>query len=542
VPGRARPAFKRADLLLAAFALVRRERPDARLVVPARRPEPPRASCTPTSTTTPRCSTRTAARTSPRSPRAARRSASSSSSRWRAGTPAVASADAAGPEVVGDAGLTFDGDEPSALAHALLTALDGPDPQACRRQAERLLARALRRAARGAVPGPRAPTDTVAAMSAAVPSPLAARRVHHAVAEPLRGGARREQWKGVQQLIAHAEKLLEGRTLWCINSTAKGGGVAEMLESLLAYTSGAGIDSRWLVISGEPEFFRITKRIHNRLHGAEGDGGPARRRRAHAYEAALEPNKPALADTSRPATSSSSTTRSPPGWSPRSRSSTSSSSGGCTSAPTRSRTTSAAPGTSCARTSSPPTPWVFSRDAFAWDGLDAERTFTIAPSIDVFAPKNEDLDDDEVRAILVAAGLLDGDAPAPEHAIERRADVLEERPLPADRPDGPAGLALGRAQGPPRRAQGVRRAHRAAPRRRPRARRPVVEGVSDDPRAPTSSSASRTTGAPCPTTSASASTSPRCRWTTTTRTRGWSTRCSATPRSSCRSRWPRASA
>jgi trehalose synthase len=237
-----------------------------------------------------------------------------------------------------------------------------------------------------------------------------------------------------------------------------------------------GVDSRWLVISGEPDFFRITKRIHNRLHGAEGDGGPARRRRARAYEAALEPNKPALADTSRPATSSSSTTRSPPGWSPRSRSSTSSSIWRLHVGADEIEDHVRGAWDFLRPYIEPADAWVFSRDAFAWDGLDAERTFTIAPSIDVFAPKNEDLDDDEVRAILVAAGLLDGDAPAPEHAIERRADVLEERPLPADRPDGPAGLALGRAQGPPRRAQGVRRAHRAAPRRRPRARRPVRRG------------------------------------------------------------------
>ena len=66
---------------------------------------------------------------------------------------------------------------------------------------------------------------------------------------------------------------LAGRTVWNINSTAAGGGVAEMLEVLVGYIRDAGIDIRWDVISGDAEFFAVTKRIHNRLHGAAGDDG-----------------------------------------------------------------------------------------------------------------------------------------------------------------------------------------------------------------------------------------------------------------------------
>jgi len=61
--------------------------------------------------------------------------------------------------------------------------------------------------------------------------------------------------------------------VWNISSTAQGGGVAEMLHVLVGYTLDAGLDVRWLVMSGDPEFFVITKRIHNRLHGTAGDGG-----------------------------------------------------------------------------------------------------------------------------------------------------------------------------------------------------------------------------------------------------------------------------
>src|SRR4051794_35177921 len=74
-----------------------------------------------------------------------------------------------------------------------------------------------------------------------------------------------------------AERLgrteLSGRRVWNVNSTARGGGVAEMLRPLLAYARGSGIDARWVVIGGDPKFFAVTKRLHNRLHGMPGDGG-----------------------------------------------------------------------------------------------------------------------------------------------------------------------------------------------------------------------------------------------------------------------------
>ena len=77
-----------------------------------------------------------------------------------------------------------------------------------------------------------------------------------------------------------ADRLLGGSAVWCVNSTAHGGGVAEMLRTLLAYARGARIDARWSVLNGDPAFFAITKRLHNRLHGARRRRRPARRGRA----------------------------------------------------------------------------------------------------------------------------------------------------------------------------------------------------------------------------------------------------------------------
>ena len=75
-----------------------------------------------------------------------------------------------------------------------------------------------------------------------------------------------------------------------VNSTAVGGGVAELLETLLGYARGGGVATRWFVIEGDPAFFDVTKRIHNGLYGSSGDGGPLGAAEAEAYERTLRAN------------------------------------------------------------------------------------------------------------------------------------------------------------------------------------------------------------------------------------------------------------
>jgi trehalose synthase len=88
--------------------------------------------------------------------------------------------------------------------------------------------------------------------------------------------------------------------VWFVSSTATGGGVAEMLQALLAYGRGAGVDTRWLVLDGTPAFFGLTKRIHNLLHGSPGDGGPLGEEERSAYEAVLARNARHLLSFVRP--------------------------------------------------------------------------------------------------------------------------------------------------------------------------------------------------------------------------------------------------
>ena len=55
-----------------------------------------------------------------------------------------------------------------------------------------------------------------------------------------------------EHTLTHGRELLNSRTFWNVNSTAYGGGVAEMLRSLIGYARGHGLDVRWAVIEGTP--------------------------------------------------------------------------------------------------------------------------------------------------------------------------------------------------------------------------------------------------------------------------------------------------
>lgn len=59
---------------------------------------------------------------------------------------------------------------------------------------------------------------------------------------------------------------LKGRVIQNINSTAVGGGVAEILSRMAPLFRELGIDAHWDVIRGGERFFEATKRFHNALH------------------------------------------------------------------------------------------------------------------------------------------------------------------------------------------------------------------------------------------------------------------------------------
>lgn len=67
---------------------------------------------------------------------------------------------------------------------------------------------------------------------------------------------------------------LEGRTVQMVNSTAVGGGVAEILTRLVPILQELGLAIRWEVITGGNDFFEVTKAFHNALHGGSYDLPP----------------------------------------------------------------------------------------------------------------------------------------------------------------------------------------------------------------------------------------------------------------------------
>ena len=71
----------------------------------------------------------------------------------------------------------------------------------------------------------------------------------------------------IEELRALA-KPLRGRSMEMINSTAVGGGVAEILNRLIPLAEELGLNIKWNVMSGGEDFFHVTKAFHNALHGA----------------------------------------------------------------------------------------------------------------------------------------------------------------------------------------------------------------------------------------------------------------------------------
>jgi trehalose synthase len=244
-------------------------------------------------------------------------------------------------------------------------------------------------------------------------------------------------------LIARSRSELEGRAIWHINSTARGGGVAEMLRSYLAYVRGAGVDVRWTVTKGNPAFFEVTKRLHNNMHGDPGDGGQLGEAERRIYQSTLAEATAELGDLVRrgdivflhdPQTAGMV-------------------------APTRELGASVVwrchvgvdqPNGLVRRA------WeflrpelkeadalVFSRQRFVWDGLGNQRIWIMPPTIDAFSPKNQEMDAETVAAVLGTIGLgPERSEPAPTFQrpdgaparVNRKATIVQGEPLPSKAP------------------------------------------------------------------------------------------------------------
>ena len=266
---------------------------------------------------------------------------------------------------------------------------------------------------------------------------------------PLIGPERAERFETIAQ---GAREALAGRSVLNVNSTASGGGVAEMLRTLLSYSRGAGVDAQWIVIDGDPEFFTITKRVHNKLHGVPGDGGPLGGNERHHYEQVLRANAEELLAVVRPRdivllhdpqTAGLAQALARAGvivvW--------------------RCHIGADVVNTHVEQAWGFLRPYledvdayVFTRAAYVPHWTDPLRVFVIPPSIDPLSPKNQPMSAANVDAILHYVGLLEGHRPAPVAAytredgspgrIDHHVDVLQTGPPPP--PDAPLVVQVSR--------------------------------------------------------------------------------------------------
>ncbi len=267
--------------------------------------------------------------------------------------------------------------------------------------------------------------------------------VHATAPERFASVLSRGEYEALLGLVEQARRELHGRVIWNVNSTAKGGGVVEMLRPLLGYCRGAGVDARWAVISGQSEFFAITKRIHNRLHGFAGDGGPLGDTEHEVYEQTLAASAQELADLVQPTDIVILHDPQTAGLAAAVRKTGATVMWRCHVGLDDANDHAREAWDFLRGYILPAHAFIFSRGGFAWEGLPRDRIAVIRPSIDAFAPKNAAQGSEQSLAILATAGVLADSVDAyptftrsdgTPGRVQRRAEMLEEEPLVADVP------------------------------------------------------------------------------------------------------------
>jgi trehalose synthase len=248
------------------------------------------------------------------------------------------------------------------------------------------------------------------------------------------------------RLTERARKMqaaIAGAVVWNVSSTARGGGVAELLRAIVSYARGAGVDTRWLVIAGEREFFQLTKQLHNAVHSVGPESfapGPADRR---LYDSVMHRNLAELRELVQPGDIV--ILHDPQ-------------TAGLTAGLTQHG---AHVIWRCHIGTERPSPqatsaWgflrehlrgckmsVFTRESYVPTGLrDEMRVAILPPTIDPASAKNQAMSDEAVHAILVQVGLVEGPCPAgalpvftledgSPSSVRRGADVMRHGRAPA---------------------------------------------------------------------------------------------------------------
>ncbi|HEX8754639.1 MAG TPA: glycosyltransferase [Solirubrobacterales bacterium] len=250
-----------------------------------------------------------------------------------------------------------------------------------------------------------------------------------------------DEYEQIEAVAAWAREAFVGRAIWHISSTARGGGVAELLRTMLPYVRDAGVDTRWVVLRESPEFFCLTKRIHNRLHGAAGDGGPLGEDERRLYESTLAASGREVGRLCQPGDLIYLHDPQTAGLVPLAKEAGLKVVWRCHVGVDRPNDLVRGTWDFLRPYVEQADAYVFSRRQYFWDGLDASKAWYMPPVIDPFSPKNQELGPATVQAILKGIGLThDGLHGAPVFVrsdgtpgrVERPIGLLQDEPLPDD--------------------------------------------------------------------------------------------------------------
>jgi trehalose synthase len=239
-----------------------------------------------------------------------------------------------------------------------------------------------------------------------------------------------DRFERFHRTMSDTADVLNGRTVWNVNSTAEGGGVAEMLGTLLPYAIDTGWDVKWAVMSGETDFFEVTKGLHNTLHGTPPTDENIWDHAGEIYGRVTETNAAEMTPMIRPGDVVLIHDPQAAGLIGPLKQAGAAVSWQChigTDDPndyTRQAWDFLRPFVDAADR------YVFTREAYLWEGLDAARLRVIPPSIDALSPKNAPLEAERVRDTLRASGVMDG-LPG-DTKLRRVTRVGGEACLPAD--------------------------------------------------------------------------------------------------------------
>jgi trehalose synthase len=243
----------------------------------------------------------------------------------------------------------------------------------------------------------------------------------------------------LERTLSDLRSRIGERVVWHVNSTPKGGGVVEVLGSLVGLARGSGLDWRWVAIEADEDFFAVTKRIHNRLQGDPGDDGPLGDDERDLYRATLERNAIDLVGRLSPGDVVFLHDPQTLGLAGSLRPSVSSIVWRCHIGMDEPNDTSLTARSFLSGFLTPLDGRVFSTMRHRWDGAGGDDIAIIPPAIDGTAPKNQHLDPDGVDAILHAAGIsARTPATSPSYrrpdgstaTVSRRATLVPDEPLP----------------------------------------------------------------------------------------------------------------